>query len=277
MQDELTQVRFEIERHQPDAETRARLRERLMTETVAPEAPEAPGRRGRARRMLRVTAMAVAGLAIVTGIAAAADDRVASALHHAASPISQVFDGPPASEPVPTDATDAFEFMDNLRDELRGSAPRASNGGKVLLHESMDGSDIEIVAIEGTPKPRAGSTTPPKPETCFSVLVDGRSQGVTCSPEFMPEAAVNYAVGYEIGPEGFRSATIHGLVGNGVEAVDVVTSHGTEAALLGDHAFYWKGSHAPPVAVEIVTDSGQRIRTTRLLEDNESLLRQFRS
>jgi hypothetical protein len=233
-------------------------------------------RRERRQHVLRTTAVAFGAIVLLTGIAAAANDRVASSVARLTAPISDVFTGPPATEAPSDRATHDQQFMEDLargiNPEARGDAPRIQDNGKVLLHDTMDGHEVEIVAVQ-RPLGSPSALGPIKrAETCFTIVVEpaNGTGGTTCSPEFMPEAAANYGVMYGTGPGGvIQQMSISGLVGSGIVDVNIVTKEDVQKALVGDHAFYWYSEDSIATAVELVFADGTRKRMTRLLDDRD--------
>lgn len=220
----------------------------------------------RRRRRAIITAAALASLILITGLAAAANERVGAVLTDLTQPISSVFDGPDeATEP----SESATEVLSRLRrGERAETSRRDTTVGKVLLRGTIGGQDVEIAATERPKGARSAFGPTRRAETCWTVVVDGRANGFTCSPQFMPGVAVNYGVESATGRDGMlMDMTISGVAGDGVAAIEILTEDGLEPVLFAEHAFYWHSTDSRARAVEITLEDGRRIRKTQLLED----------
>ena len=225
-------------------------------------------RADRSRRRVVTMAVAFAAVVLVTGLAAAANERVGEALTDLTQPIRSVFGGPDTDEQPSDAARDSLSFMEALRrGENPGLSHPATEPGRVLLHDHIGGQEVEIVAMERPQGSPSGHGPIKRAETCWSTIVDGRSEGTTCSPQFMPGVAVNYGVQAGTDREGqLVEMTISGVAGDGVAAIEVLTEDGLEPALFAEHAFYWHSDHARARAVEITLEDGRHIRKTQLLD-----------
>ena len=214
-------------------------------------------RRTRRRHTAGMVAIAFGALVLLTGIAAAASDDVADVLSSAGDTMLTVLDGPPAKEAPSTAST---EILDQMERSRSGDASREAPEGKVLLHDTFDGHDIEIVA---TNRPQGSPTNwgaQKSNETCYTLVKDGRMGSAVCSPVFIPGIPSNYAVGIGSGPDGISETEIHGVLAGTVVAVNLVTPDGIESAIMGDRAFYWRSEDVTPTHIEFVLADGSSKR-----------------
>lgn len=218
--------------------------------------------RARRRRKHATVALTIAAsLVLVTGIAAAASDRVASFVGKVTvGTVLDVFEGEPEITEPPSPKTQ--QMLNDMEDLMRGVNPDVARDydikPRVLLREKVDGTDVEIAAIE---KP-VGSPTPLGPrkraETCWSVSTSpsGGGGGVTCSPDFMPAHQINYVASIEVGCDGLDAVSLSGIASNSVRAVRIESADGIEEATMGDGAFWWHSDVMPTdVHVDMIDGS----------------------
>ncbi|MCW2961735.1 MAG: hypothetical protein JWM90_2122 [Thermoleophilia bacterium] len=224
--------------------------------------------RVRRHRAARLVLVMVVSLALLTGIAAAASERVASTIRTATGSLRDVVansektvtpdrsrDRAPGA-PL-TSVIEQLQFHDDLMNgvnpEERGDAPLTVGNAKLLLDEEVDGFKVQIAAFErpaGSPTLHGSSK---QTETCYAVLPGG----TTCTSAFNPGLPINYGTSWEVG-RGSIKAVLAGITASSVERVQFVTKDGVEQATMGDHAFWWKSSKSLPVAIEVVLKDGSK-------------------
>jgi hypothetical protein len=210
-------------------------------------------RRARRARVVFLCAMSVSSLVVVSGIAAAANERVATAISGAADSIFNVFDGPQPQQQPSAKAESRLRQM-----ESGHGGDSSTPKGRELLRGHINGLDVEIVAVKrptGSPTIYGASKNA---ELCYAIVTDlPDGDSTVCSGAPVPGMPANYSSGFLTTADGeLARATIAGVTTDAVREVNIVTEHGTQSAVMGDHAFFWYGEHITPVRVEMVLDDG---------------------
>lgn len=217
----------------------------------------------RRHKRATVAAIIVASLVLVTAIAAAASDRVATFVGKiTASTIPDVLDGEPEiTEPPSPESQKTLHDMEDLMRGVNPEDPSAARDydiePRVLLRQEIDGIDVEIVAYERPVGSPSASGPRKRVETCWSVRTSssGGAGGVTCSPVFMPALHINYSAETQLGCDG-SIVILAGIAASSVRAVRFETADGIEEATMGDGAFWWRSDVAPTdVHVDLVDGS----------------------
>ncbi|MBC7671545.1 MAG: hypothetical protein H7247_03915 [Polaromonas sp.] len=208
-------------------------------------------------RVLRVAFASLGALVLLTGIAAAASERVADVVGKASEGILDVFHGPASTEQP---SVDAQEFLRHIQ----GGAGRSIEDAgplKVLLKERIDGIDVEATVFE-RPGSQPGSEWGDH-DICVQFRWgsgDASSGGgamASCGPQFIPFGVPgNVGVGHapvrrpDVGED-----IVNGVLTDDVVAVNVVTATGLHPATMGDHVV-WYSTEERVSEVQLITRDG---------------------
>ncbi|MCW2955745.1 MAG: hypothetical protein JWO69_614 [Thermoleophilia bacterium] len=211
-------------------------------------------RQARRRHVARVTCVTLGALALLTGVAAAASERVANVVRAAPESLRDVIQGSDASEPLSDDGERLVQFMG---DKVYGDEPvPPSIIGKVLLDEHVDGDRIQIVAMERTTHDATDDSPGRDQGTCYSVTLNAHTQSILCTDRFDPGLPVTLGTTIESSPDGgVTHATLTGMISDSVERIRITTSKGTDDAIVGDRAYYW-ASDLEPTRMEVLLNDG---------------------
>ena len=216
-------------------------------------------RRASRNRAAAVCVTALGSLALLTGIAAAADDRVASVVGNVPQAVRNVFNGP-SSTNTPGSKSRAQQklhedLVNDANPQRRGDGPVSTTGSKVLLNQVIEGVAVEIVASGSL---RARPSGAAQNEVCYSVVTDDAPGGTICTSEFNPGLPINYTAGTLTHPDGRVTTTVSGIAADTVRNINIITVEGSRPATMGDHSFWWR-SDIRPISIEVVLLDGESV------------------
>lgn len=218
-------------------------------------------------RVARVVTATVGTLVLLTGIAAAASERVATAIEVASEGMLDVFHGPPSSEQP---SAETREFMKHLQVGSGQSTDDAS-ASKVLLHDRIDGIDVEVTVMQ-RPGLKPGSAWGDR-DVCalfrWGSGATSRDAGASafCGPQFIPYGVPgNVSFGrVHVGQPVVTYDQVTGILADEVVAVNAVTPSGTHPATLGDHVAWYRTTERV-AEVQLITRDGYTWTIPRMVD-----------
>lgn len=202
-------------------------------------------------RVLRVALVSVASLVLLTGIAAAASERVADAIHGASVDILGVVQG---ADEVRRPSPEAAKWNSELG-IAKDPALVDLDHAKVLMDDEIDGHHVEITAFPRKAVARARDQTP---SVCMSLMLDHKPSSANCGPSMRADLPANYGGSIETGPQAsYIRTALWGITSSAVTGVNLVTPEGAIKAHMGDHSF-WVRTEREPLALEFLLSDGTK-------------------
>jgi len=214
--------------------------------------------RGRHRaRVLRVAVVTLGAIVLLTGIAAAASERVARAVHAVVGVdvLGVVESADPARRPSP----EAAEWNSQLGMSQDPTLVDLDQT-KVLMAEEVDGHYVEITAF---PKKADPAAPDQRTSVCMSLAVDHSASSATCGATDLKDVPASVAGSELAAPKAdYIESTIWGITSGSVTGVNVVTPDGVLEAHMGDHSF-WVRTREQPLRLEFLLNDGTKASQDR--------------